>query len=295
MLPTRSGSIIITMLWQPMPPPTSAPSGTLVDVLCGQPEQKYGERVTDSGISARGVGRRGRQRSASASSQPRAQPGGDGVGLERAGEREQRRLVGVALAHHHRMVGAAEQCVLHQPLEVLRLLLDDDHLGEPVGELAHLGDVERHRHAELEQPDAGGAERSRRSRKPEQAQCLHGLVVGVAGGDDAHPVVRAAHRHGVQPVRHGVLAGERQSHLVELALHVQRVRREERPDGRGTNMRPSTSIVGTTGAMRSGCTSTEPVPSATASTTLMLTHSPLARDIAMAWRPRSMASCTSPG
>ncbi len=53
MWPTRSGSINITMLWQPMPAPTSAPSGTFVDELCGQPEQKNGERLTDSGMSCR--------------------------------------------------------------------------------------------------------------------------------------------------------------------------------------------------------------------------------------------------
>ncbi|HCS56191.1 MAG TPA: hypothetical protein DIW80_01950 [Gordonia polyisoprenivorans] len=34
------GSIIWVMPWQPMPPPTSAPSGTLVLRLCGHPEQK---------------------------------------------------------------------------------------------------------------------------------------------------------------------------------------------------------------------------------------------------------------
>ena len=38
--PTRSGSISETMPWQPMPTPTSEPSGTRVLELCGQPEQK---------------------------------------------------------------------------------------------------------------------------------------------------------------------------------------------------------------------------------------------------------------
>ena len=33
-----------TIVWQPMPPPTSVPSGALSDELCGQPEQKNGER-----------------------------------------------------------------------------------------------------------------------------------------------------------------------------------------------------------------------------------------------------------
>ncbi len=64
MLPARPGSIIITMLWQPMPAPTSAPSGTLVDELCGQPEQKKGVRETDNGISSRRAGGSGSMRAA---------------------------------------------------------------------------------------------------------------------------------------------------------------------------------------------------------------------------------------
>ena len=32
------------MPWQPMPAIARLPSGTLVEVLCGQPEQKYGVR-----------------------------------------------------------------------------------------------------------------------------------------------------------------------------------------------------------------------------------------------------------
>ena len=39
MSPTRSGSISATIAWQPMPPPTSVPSGTRVDRLCGHPLQ----------------------------------------------------------------------------------------------------------------------------------------------------------------------------------------------------------------------------------------------------------------
>ena len=33
-------SEIVTMAWQPMPPPASEPSGTTVERLCGQPLQK---------------------------------------------------------------------------------------------------------------------------------------------------------------------------------------------------------------------------------------------------------------
>lgn len=40
-------------VWQPMPPPAIDPSGTTVDELCGQPEQKYGVRWTGSSPSRR--------------------------------------------------------------------------------------------------------------------------------------------------------------------------------------------------------------------------------------------------
>src|SRR5439155_20683234 len=39
-------SIQIAMTWQPMPAVARLPSGTLVEVLCGQPEQKYGTRFS---------------------------------------------------------------------------------------------------------------------------------------------------------------------------------------------------------------------------------------------------------
>jgi hypothetical protein len=44
-VPACEESISSTRAWQPMPPPTSAPGSGLVEVLCGQPEQKYGTRL----------------------------------------------------------------------------------------------------------------------------------------------------------------------------------------------------------------------------------------------------------
>ena len=52
MSPTWSGSMSKTMAWQPIPAPTNVPSATLVELLCGHPEQKYGLR-TASGSSMR--------------------------------------------------------------------------------------------------------------------------------------------------------------------------------------------------------------------------------------------------
>ena len=40
MSPKSSESISRVMVWQPMPAPTAAPSGTLVERLWGHPEQK---------------------------------------------------------------------------------------------------------------------------------------------------------------------------------------------------------------------------------------------------------------
>ena len=39
-------------MWQPMPNPTSWSSSARVEMLCGQPEQKYGVRGAGSGSSA---------------------------------------------------------------------------------------------------------------------------------------------------------------------------------------------------------------------------------------------------
>ena len=48
----RRSGIQIAMPWQPMPAMARLPSGTRVEVLCGQPEQKYGVRATLGGGAA---------------------------------------------------------------------------------------------------------------------------------------------------------------------------------------------------------------------------------------------------
>ena len=66
MVPRWPPPMKLTMPWQPIPAPTSDPSGTSVPVLCGHPEQKNGVR-TASGFSVswrRWVGRAGARRSA---------------------------------------------------------------------------------------------------------------------------------------------------------------------------------------------------------------------------------------
>ncbi len=53
-MPVVSRSIQFAMKWQPIPARACEPSGTRVEVLCGQPEQKYGVR-TGSGPEAGGT------------------------------------------------------------------------------------------------------------------------------------------------------------------------------------------------------------------------------------------------
>ena len=54
-----------TIVWQPMPAPTSVPSGAFVELLCGQPEQKNGVRCA---IGGRPAGRGSRRACASRAS-----------------------------------------------------------------------------------------------------------------------------------------------------------------------------------------------------------------------------------
>ena len=67
------------------------------------------------------------------------------------------------------------------------------------------------------------------SAEAEQAERLAQLVVRVAAGGDADPVVLGRHGDPVEAVGDAVAAGELGAHLLELALHVERVRREQAP------------------------------------------------------------------
>jgi hypothetical protein len=55
-MPVVSRSIQFAMKWQPMPARACEPSGTRVEVLCGQPEQKYGVRTGSGPEGAGGDG-----------------------------------------------------------------------------------------------------------------------------------------------------------------------------------------------------------------------------------------------
>ena len=79
---TAPRSIHRTMAWQPTPPPTTEPSGSVVERLCGQPLQKNGlravsgsrtEAAADSS-SARRASAHSRQPGAETAAEQRCQP-----------------------------------------------------------------------------------------------------------------------------------------------------------------------------------------------------------------------------
>ena len=99
-------------------------------------------------------------------------------------------MVLVVASDDHRVARPSRRAPLDEHLERRVLLLDDDHLGEPVGELAHLSsssgtgiDNWNSRMPAAQRLVVG---------EPEQAQRLAHLVVGVPAGGDADPVVGGA-------------------------------------------------------------------------------------------------------
>ena len=138
----------------------------------------------------------------------------------------------VATAYDQRMMGAVVERRLEELLECRILLLDDQHLVESFGEFAGLSWVERHRHQQLEEPDPGGAEIVV-ALQPDQAQDLAHLVEGLAARGDAEPVVGGARDHPIEVVVDAVPTRQRPTRLLELTLHLQRVRREETSVGVG--------------------------------------------------------------
>ncbi len=97
----RSGSQT-AMPWQPMPPSAIEPSGTTVEVLCGQPEQKLGRRIScDGGATGTAAPRRGAQQARvlrRATLEPAADHRGDAARGELALGGHERRAGLVALA-----------------------------------------------------------------------------------------------------------------------------------------------------------------------------------------------------
>ena len=109
------------------------PSGTTVDELCGQPEQKYGVRTATSAVSASALLRLLQPRDAAGEvlvadvfQQPLADADRDVVRIERALDREQPVALLVLLADADRLVRGAVKLLAHLHLDQRALLLDHD-------------------------------------------------------------------------------------------------------------------------------------------------------------------------
>ena len=120
----------------------------------------------------------------------------------------------VVLADHARadVLAPVVELLLQLVLDELALLLDDQDLLEPFGELAHAFGVERPGHADLEDPqaDLGRALLV----DAEVVQRLPHVEIGLARRDDAQPRLRAVDDDAVEPVDPRI--GQRGVDLVAL-------------------------------------------------------------------------------
>ena len=121
------------------------PSGTLVEELCGQPEQKCGVRVATSLVVDEHLLRMAKPRHAAAQvvvvvigEQALADGDGDVVGIERALHREEPAALLVLLADADRLVGGAVELLAQLHLDEGALLLDHDDLVEAAREIHQL-------------------------------------------------------------------------------------------------------------------------------------------------------------
>ena len=222
-------------MWQPIPAPTSVPSGAGVELLCGQPLQKNGVRDIGSGRimyrDAVSILATRASRSSSRDPSPDARREGDGdlVGEQLSLRMQQRPLVLVELADDLRGIRGPVEQMLDLLLHERQLLLDDDDLLELRGELAHGFAVQRPWHAHVQQPDPAALER--RLVEAEQVQRAAQLAVGAAGGHDPEPGVAARAADLVEPVDAGVLARDLKAHVQQRALERQRVGGQEQTVG----------------------------------------------------------------
>ena len=173
------------------------PSGTTVEELCGQPEQKYGVRTATSCVSAS-------TRCASFSratwpaialvgrdlEQALADADRDVVGIERALDREQPVALLVLLADADRLVGGAVELLAHLHLDQRALLLDHDDELEALRELLRGPAAERPRAADLVEAQAEVVALDLVD--AELVERLAHVEIALAGGDDADLRVAAA-------------------------------------------------------------------------------------------------------
>ena len=215
-----------------MPAVARLPSGTLVDVLCGQPEQKYGMRssvifgfASAALLGVDPVDARVELFDGARMQIEAANPLRDHARDHRRRELGQRGQQPVAvrahpfalfveLADHARahVVAPVVELLLQLVLDDLPLFLDDEDLLEPFGELPHALGLERPRHRDLvdAQADLGGVGFG----DAEIVQRLPHVEIALAAGDDAEPRLRRIDDDPVQLVDAAVV--ERRVDLVVL-------------------------------------------------------------------------------
>jgi hypothetical protein len=224
------------MKWQPMPAMAREPSGTLVLVLCGQPEQNQGcGRALDAAelehLHRLLLGLQDRQLRVDARLHVGARPifltrcamaraisAGDRSALARSSVLAARvghrpfaaREVALDLVELAVDVGAhvgapVVELFLELVFDDLALFLDHQDLLQAGGEVARELRLQRPHHAHLVQPDADLAAGCIVQAQVEQR--LAGVVVGLAAGDQAEAVVRAFDDVVVEPV--GADVGQR--------------------------------------------------------------------------------------
>ncbi len=213
-----------------MPAPTTEPAGTLVEVLCGQPEQKYGVRADERQQRWRALSGPGRlpggyRRESGPGGEPAGQPGGDRIGVEHAIGGEQRGALGCRFAGDTRRGRGAVEDLPDGRLNEAALLLHDDDLVQTVGEPGDLRRNERMNHGQPQQPHA----RRLQSRlvEPEDTQGLAQVEVRLAGGDQAELGERAEALDLVQPVGLSVGARGVQPDALAGSFHLRQVRLQQ--------------------------------------------------------------------
>ena len=186
------------MKWQPMPACAREPSGTLVEVLCGQPAQKYGHALDRVAFVREqlGNGEVADEMAPVELGEAAGEPARDDLDQARRAQlaelADERLAAGVALADHGRPERAVVEQVAQLLLDEAGLFLDDQDLVEPGGEGIEPGRLERIREADLVDADAGGGKCVERD--VEAAEHLEQVEVRLAAGDDADRRARRRRR-----------------------------------------------------------------------------------------------------
>ncbi len=201
-------SIQVAMKWQPMPATAMLPSGTLVELLCGQPGQNQGSRASPGATCLAAWARASSSPSrASSSGSPvrstrrRAIASATALLSKRAMGGKERLPLLVLLADHAGPLGCRVEQLLDLPLDQRALLLDHHDEVEPLDRtLQHLR-LERPGHGRL--VDAQAERPGTRIVDPEIVERRDHVHPGLAGRDDAEPGAFAAQDDAVETVGTG--------------------------------------------------------------------------------------------